>query len=135
RGSNGVFIITTKGGKNTNGKTTVTYNGFAGFAQMSKKLNMMDPWNFVMYQYERAKYTENPTDTSTATQYIKRMNNFDSISVYGKYPDEIDWQDKMLGRKAFQMTHNISVSGGTAATQYNLSGTYNRQQGLLANSD
>ncbi|MFL5738740.1 MAG: SusC/RagA family TonB-linked outer membrane protein [Flavisolibacter sp.] len=135
RGSNGVFIITTKGGKNTNGKTTVTYNGFAGFSQMSKKLNMMDPWNFVMYQYERAKYTENPTDTSTATQYIKRMNNFDSISVYGIYPGEIDWQDKMLGRKAFQMTHNISVSGGTAATQFNLSGTYNRQQGLLANSD
>src|SRR5437588_10576746 len=40
-----------------------------------------------------------------------------------------------MGRNAMQSTHNISVSGGTAATQYNLSVTANQQEGLLRNSD
>ena len=136
RGSNGVILITTKGGKNTNGKTTVTYNGFIGENQISKELEMMDPYNFVLYAYERAKYTENGTDTSVAAQYIKRMNNYDTIApTYTNYVNPMDWQKTMLGRNALQSTHNISVSGGTAATQYNLSLTANKQEGLLLNSD
>lgn len=137
RGSNGVIIITTKGGKNTNGKTTVTYNGFWGFNEIAKKMDMMDPYNFVLYNYERAKYTENATDTGVAAQYIKRMSNFDTIEPTYKYyyPGSFDWQERMFGRKAFQATHNISVTGGTAATQYNMSVTINKQQGLLINSD
>jgi TonB-linked SusC/RagA family outer membrane protein len=136
RGSNGVIIITTKGGKNTGGKTTVTYNGFYGISKLSRELDMMDPYNFVLYQYERARYTENATDTSTATQYIKRMNNFDTIaSTYKNYVNPVNWQQETMGRRAKQSTHNISVSGGTAATQYNLSVTNNKQEGLLRNSD
>ncbi len=136
RGSNGVILITTKGGKNTGGKTTVTYNGFFGFSKLSRKLDMMDPYNFVLYQYERAKYTENATDTGTAVRYIKRMTNYDTIaSTYTDYNNPIDWQEKTLGRNAVQSTHNVSVSGGTAATQYNISLTANQQEGLLLNSD
>lgn len=134
RGSNGVFIITTKGGKNTGGKTTVTYNGFVGVSELSKKLDMMDPYNFVLYSYERAKYTGNPTDTAVAAQYIRIMANYDTIANF-KNASGINWQDEMLGRKAFQTTHNIGVTGGTAITQYNVSATYNKQEGLLSNSN
>ena len=136
RGSNGVILITTKGGKNTAGKTSVIYNAFFGNSQLSKQLDLMDPYNFVLWSYERAKYSENPTDTSVAAQYIKRMSNYDTIAkTYTNYVDPQDWQERMLGRKAFQMTNNISVSGGTAATQYNLSVTANKQEGLLINSE
>lgn len=135
RGANGVFLITTKGGKNTQGKTTVTYNGFYGANNITRKLDMMDPYNFVLLAYERAKYTENPTDTAVVAQYIKRMSNFDTIApTYSNYLNPIDWQDVIMGRSAVQSTHNISVSGGTAATQYNLSITSNKQDGLLLNS-
>jgi TonB-linked SusC/RagA family outer membrane protein len=135
RGSNGVILITTKGGKNTQGKTTVTYNGFGGFSKLSKELSMMDPYNFVLYQYERAKYTENATDTADAAQYVKRMSNYDTIaSTYKNYVSPVDWQ-KATTRNAAFFTHNISVSGGSDKTQYNLSLTYNKQQGLLKNSD
>jgi len=136
RGANGVFLITTKGGKNTQGKTTVTYNTFFGVNKITRKLDVMDPYNFVLYGYERAKYTENPTDTAVVAQYIKRMSNFDTIApTYGNYANPMDWQERMMGRSAKQSTHNISVSGGTAATQYNLSATLNKQEGLLLNSD
>ncbi len=136
RGSNGVILITTKGGKNTGGKTTVTYNGFVGFSKLAKELDLMDPYNFVLWSYERAKYTENATDTSVAAQYIKRMSNYDTIAnTYKNYVSPENWQQRILGRQASQMTHNISVNGGTEATQYNLSVTVNKQQGLLINSD
>lgn len=136
RGSNGVILITTKGGKNTGGKTTVTYNAFAGTSKLAKELQMMDPYNFVLYSYERAKYTENPTDTAVAAQYINRMSNFDTIAAtYKNMANPVDWQNQMFGRSAFQMTNNVSVTGGTAITQYNLSVTSNQQQGLLLNSD
>ncbi|MBS1511827.1 MAG: TonB-dependent receptor [Bacteroidetes bacterium] len=135
RGSNGVVLITTKGGKNTGGKTTVTYNGFMGVSTLSKELDFMDPYNFVLYSYERAKYTENPADTAVTAQYIKRMSNFDTIKNYINYPNAEDWQKRMLGRNAMQSTHNISVTGGTAATQYNVSATLNKQEGLIQNSD
>ncbi len=135
RGSNGVVLITTKGGKNTGGKTTVTYNGFMGVTTLSKELEFMDPYNFVLYGYERAKYTENPADTAVTAQYIKRMSNFDTIKNYIGYPRTQDWQERILGRSALQSTHNLSVSGGTVATQYNLSLTLNKQEGLISNSD
>ncbi|MGC4104434.1 TonB-dependent receptor plug domain-containing protein [Ferruginibacter sp.] len=136
RGANGVFLITTKGGRNTQGKTSVTYNAFFGFNTITRKLDMMDPYNFVLYAYERAKYTENATDTAVAAQYIKRMSNFDTIApTYSNYVNPMDWQERIMGRNAKQSTHNISVSGGTAATQYNLSATWNKQEGLLLNSD
>jgi TonB-linked SusC/RagA family outer membrane protein len=136
RGSNGVILITTKGGKNTAGKTSVVYNGFMGVSNLSKQLDLMDPYNYVLWAYERAKYTENPTDTSVVAQYIKRMSNFDTIAnTYKNYVSPQNWQQRVLGRDAMQMTHNISVTGGTAATQYNLSVTANKQEGLLINSD
>ena len=31
---------------------------------------MMDPYNFVLYAYERAKYTENATDTAVLQHNI-----------------------------------------------------------------
>ncbi len=136
RGANGVFLITTKGGKNTQGKTTVTYNTFYGVNNITRKLDMMDPYNFVLLAYERAKYTENATDTAVVAQYIKRMSNYDTIApTYSNYINPMDWQERIMGRSARQATHNISVSGGTAVTQYNLSITSNKQQGLLLNSD
>jgi TonB-dependent starch-binding outer membrane protein SusC len=136
RGANGVILITTKGGKNTGGKTTVTYNAFFGVNKLTKELQMMDPLDYVTYTYERAAYTQNATDTAVAAQYIKRMSNFDTIApTYTNYVNPIDWQNRMMGRNAFQMTHNVSVSGGTNVTQYNLSLTYNKQDGLLLNSN
>ncbi|KAA2239842.1 TonB-dependent receptor plug domain-containing protein [Chitinophaga agrisoli] len=54
RGANGVVVITTKGGRNTNGRTIVSYNMFYGIQKLAKKIDMMNAHDFVNYQYERA---------------------------------------------------------------------------------
>jgi len=76
RGSNGVVIITTKGGKNTNGKITIGYNFFIGVQKLAKKLSVMNPYDFVEYQYERFRLTN---DSSSLDRFTRVGNNFDTI--------------------------------------------------------
>ena len=129
RGANGVVIITTKGGKNTRGKTIVTYNGFAGINKLESELKVMDPYNYNLYQYERAlQQNDTATLNNTYAEGIGSVKNFQQMPFY-------DWQKKMFGRNAFQQTHNVSVNGGTDITQYNLSVTENKQQGVMLGSD
>ena len=128
RGSNGVVIITTKGGRNTGGKTTLTYNGFVGVGQLEKKLPVLHPYDYMYYQYERAELSG---DSSGITPY---GYSWDTVQKYKNVPF-YDWQQKMFGRAAFQQTHNVSLSGGTEQTQYNLSLTDNQLQGVMLGSD
>ena len=131
RGSNGVVIITTKGGRNTNGKFTVGYNAFFGIQKLANKLEVMQPYDFVEYQYERFRLTN---DSSSLDRFTRVGNNFDTIKNYRNVPFT-DWQQKLFGRNAIQQTHNLTLSGGTEATQYALSLTENAQQGILLGSD
>src|SRR5205807_1005204 len=115
RGANGVVIITTKGGKNTNGRTSIVYNGFVGISKLAKELPVLNPYDYTFYQYERAVQAN---DTATLNQTFP--NGVNSVKQVLSQP-AVDWQDVMLGRNAFQQTHNVSVTGGTEQTQYSLS--------------
>ena len=126
RGANGVVIITTKSGRNN--KTILSYNGFFGINKLANKLDVMNPYDFVVYQWERAAFTG---DTSAIWDYGR---NFDTLSVYKNYPF-LDWQDQMFGRSAFMQTHNVSLNGGSNGTKYNLSVTSNTEEGVMRGSD
>src|SRR5690349_21230626 len=53
RGANGVIIITTKGG-NKDGKVSVAYNVFGGPKKLAKELDVLNPGDYVNWQYEFA---------------------------------------------------------------------------------
>lgn len=129
RGSNGVVIITTKGGRNTGGKTTVTYTGYAGAATLEKELKVQSPYDYMYYQYERAQQTGDTTGISPYGGY-----NWQTVQNYKNVP-AYDWQKKVIGRTAFLDNHTINVSGGTEKTQYYLSATDQDQQGVMLLSD
>lgn len=129
RGSNGVVIITTRGGHNTGGKTTITYNGFAGVGTLSKELPVQHPYDFMYYQYERAQQTGDTTGIAPYGGY-----NWGTVQNYKNVPF-YDWQKEVIGRNAFQQTHSVNMSGGTDKTQYYLSVTHNDQQGVMLLSD
>ena len=129
RGSNGVVIITTKGGHNTGGKTTVSYTGYAGVAKLEKELAVQDPYDFMYYQFERTQQTG---DTTGITFYgpdtWQTVQNYKNVKAY-------DWQKEVMGRNAFLDNHNVNVSGGTEKTQYYLSATDQDAQGVMQLSD
>ncbi|WP_127124737.1 SusC/RagA family TonB-linked outer membrane protein [Pseudoflavitalea rhizosphaerae] len=125
RGANGVVIITTKSGKA--GKTNVTYNGAFGWREISKKMDVLNPYDFVMWQYERNKLIG---DTSFNRVY---GSTWDTLNVYKDIPF-INWQEEVFGRKAGYQNHNVAVSGGSQSTTFNLSLTSNKEDGILLES-
>jgi TonB-dependent starch-binding outer membrane protein SusC len=128
RGANGVVIITTKGGRS--GKTIISFNGALGFRQIFKKLDVLSPYDFVVAQWERSQLAGTADIESFARTY---GSTFDTLNAY-KNIENINWQDKMFGRRAAYANNNLSVSGGSQNTTFNLSVTSNDEKGILLES-
>ena len=127
RGANGVVIITTKSGRS--GKTQVTYNGSYGFRQLSDFQDVMQPYDFVVWQWERSRGSI-ADSTSFAQTY---GTTWDTLQNYKNVPF-VNWQDKVFGRRAKFSSHNVAVSGGNQSTTFNLSLTANQEDGIQIES-
>ena len=124
QGANGVILVTTKGAKS--GKTVVSYNGYVQGKSIAKTLDTMTPYQYVMYNYERAALR----GTSDISSFEKRFGSFGDLDLY-QYQKGHDWQDEMFGNHDLSQSHNISVSGGSEKTKFNLSGTYTNDNSLM----
>lgn len=134
RGANGVIIITTK--KGSEGRTVVSYNGFAGFRRIAKTLDVLKPEEYLNYQYERSRIVGNNSGGLPTFKALFGSNNYQSDTLLqARQAPFIDWQDKVFGRDAFQQTHNVSISGGAKGTTYSLSLTRNTEDGIQRGSD
>ena len=127
RGANGVVIITTKGGRNQ--KAVISYNGLWGVDRVANRLEVMNPYDFVMYQYERSR-----SSTADQNTFLNTYGRFQDLELYKSVP-LANWQEQMFGHPAQRHSHNISLAGGSGGTTYNLSLAYNKQQGVLLGSD
>jgi TonB-dependent starch-binding outer membrane protein SusC len=128
RGANGVIIITTKSGKP--GRTVVSYNGFVGVKRIARALDVMDPYNFVVYQAERSRLQGGTDSTNFLRNY---GSTWDTLNVYKKF-DPVDWQKEVYGKTGITQTHNVSASGGTKKVTYNFGYTYNNDKAIVLNS-
>jgi TonB-linked SusC/RagA family outer membrane protein len=127
RGANGVVNITTKTGRA--GRTTVAYNGSAGWRELPKTMNVLNPYDFVVWQYERSRGSM-ADSTNFAQTY---GTTWDTLSNYKNIP-AINWQNEVFGRKATYYNHNVSVNGGSQTTTFNLSLTANKEEGVQLES-
>ena len=123
RGANGVVIITTKAGRA--GRTLVTYNGTYGFRELSKFQDVLQPYDFVTWQWERSR--TNSTDSASFAQTYG--TTWDTLGNYKNVPF-VNWQEEVFGRKAKISNHNLSLSGGSQTTTFNLSLTANNEEGI-----
>ncbi len=126
RGANGVVMITTKGGKE--GKTTISFNTYLGVKEISKTLDVLNPYEYVLWQYELTR-----GNTDGIKTFEKYYGAFDDIDLY-KPKHGTDWQDEVFGNTGFQQYYNLSVSGGTKATKYNVGLTRNTEDGIMLGS-
>lgn len=128
RGANGVVIITTKTGKP--GRTIVGLNSFIGVKRIAKTLDLMSPYDFVVYQAERARL-QGSTDS---TNFLKNYGStWDTLNVYKQF-DPVDWQKEVYGRTGINQTHNITASGGGKKLTFNFGYTFNRDKAIVLNS-
>ncbi len=128
RGANGVIVITTKSGKV--GRLIVSYNGFVGVKTLAKKLKVMSPYEYVIYQYERSR-----NSSVDSTSFARNFGTtWDTLSNY-RNVDAVDWQDQVFGNTGITTTHNVSASGGTNKLTYSFGYTYNNDKAIVINSN
>lgn len=118
RGANGVVIVTTKRGKN--GSARISYDGYYGFQEQGKFLDMMDLKQFANLQNALAdKFGQ------------QRRVEFADPSILGT---GTNWQDAIF-HTAPQQNHQLSFSGGKDGVDYYVSGGYLKQEGTIIGSD
>ena len=128
RGANGVVIIETKKGKV--GRMQISYDGSVTYHEVSRKIEMMDAYEFVKLQMEVApEYISRPTGGYLMEWEGKQW----TLEDYRNIP-QYDWQDEIF-RPAWQHSHNLRVSGGTKDVRYNASVSYYDQDGVVLNSN
>jgi TonB-linked SusC/RagA family outer membrane protein len=126
RGANGVVVITTKGGKDM--KTRVSYDGYAGARKIVKTLDVMNPYDYAMYQYQRYNGS---TDDKAA--FAKTYGRWEDLDIYKKMPFT-NWQNEVFGRNAINNTHVVSLTGGTKTTTFNLNVSNSKEDGIMLES-
>lgn len=122
RGANGVIIITTKGG--VAGKVRVNYNAYSSWKKLANKLDVLSPYDFVKWQYERAQLANEPE------RYTDIYGNFQDMDLYGEVTPN-DWQEQVFGRTGFTFNHNLSVTGGSENTTYSLSYSHVNDKAIM----
>lgn len=146
RGSNGVILITTKRGMA--GKTNITFNTSFGLQKLLKQPPYMraaemgrqtyyailnrnvddgndvsgDPrsWKFPVPQISLDWYNGKTTPTEP--------------DVYGTTMPDVNWIDLVMQVAPVQR-YDLSVTGGTEAFKYAISGDYTNQDGILRNTN
>ncbi len=127
RGANGVIVITTKRGKA--GKTTVNYNTYFGWQQSNKRLDVLDPYEFIKLQNDI-----DPNMTMTLYRVKNENGVKDTLPLeYYKNVEGIDWEEQIM-RTAPMQSHHLSLGGGNNNTKFNASFSYFDQQGIIINS-
>ena len=120
RGANGVVIVTTKSGKE--GKVQVNFGASLGIRKVMKELEVLSPYDYAKYQYE--------------TQYGKDQEYGDwrDMDIWKSVAGS-NWQDELFGRTGLQQIYNLSVSGGSKETKFNVSYSRTDDKSIMMGSD
>lgn len=119
RGANGVIVIETKRGKT--GKPTISFKSSVGFENVSKTMDMMNPYDFVRYQLE--------LEPTLSNNYLSDGRDLDYYqTVTGR-----DWQDHTF-RTGLVNMHSIALRGGSEKTLYSISGSYTDNKAIVINT-
>lgn len=138
-------------------KPTVQYDGYVGFQQRTKKIDMLDAYEYAKLSYdghnnayldllESKGIPGSITDTNDERN-AKLGKKPGTINQAYLLPPEImpyingekglintDWQDEVM-RTALTHNHNLSLSGGNKSTRYFISGNYMKEEGIVIGSE
>ncbi|MEL7589015.1 MAG: TonB-dependent receptor [Prolixibacteraceae bacterium] len=125
RGANGVILVTTKGG-GSDGKWKVGYNTYYGVKEVTKTLDVLDPYEYAFWQYEHDKITG-------YGKYENYYGVFQDVDLY-KQMTGTNWQEKLFGKTGTSSYHNLNISGGTKKSKYSVSLTRNDEKEIMLGS-
>jgi TonB-linked SusC/RagA family outer membrane protein len=135
RAANGVVLITTKRGRA--GKTNVSLNVQTGYAEATKRLEMLNSEQYAELILEGALYRDqlggiNPADPSSWTSYVKNdVMDYYSYGEWSKDPKKTyDWQDVVFQKGQYRQA-DLQVRGGNERTKFFSSFQHLDQEGTI----
>lgn len=139
RGSNGVVIITTK--KGTSDKVKVGYDGYFGWDKVSKKLPMLNAYQYAQMAkegHDAAYFDLHPGGTDPNGSRPESYSNY-PVELYPYLEGQAgltdtDWQDEIF-RQGHTTNHNVSIQGKSDAVNYFISANYYDKKGIIIESD
>lgn len=146
RSANGVLLITTKKGKTE--KPTISFNMSSGFQEMTNNpMRVMNGEEYsikmVDFYYQQSLYNWYKTNPTSATGKPVRPDMTDRNFVATKLNSqeerdnylagkEVNWVDEVL-RTAPISNYNLSFSGKSDRSNYFISGSYAKEEGIQMN--
>ncbi|HBL75527.1 MAG TPA: SusC/RagA family protein [Prolixibacteraceae bacterium] len=129
RGANGVIIVTTKSGQE--GKLSVSYNAYIGYKRIAKKLDVLDPEDYVKWQYEFAVLDNDMDDLNSYEKYFGPYQDIDMfVGQSGN-----NWQEQVYGRTGEVFNHDLSIRGGTKKLMYSVNYAHVDERAIMVGSD
>ncbi len=125
RGANGVILVTTK--KPNEGRISINLNAYLQTKTLSNKLDVMDPYEYVMMQYENSR------NKSLGNQNGVLGNRFGQTYEFYIYQGDegTDWQDEIFGTNPTSQYYDLNVNGGTEKMKYKVSFIHQDQPGVM----
>ena len=125
RGANGIILITTKKGKE--GKAKINLRVENSVSQPTRDIELADPVTYMKLGNE-AVLTRNPLGILPYSQY-KIDNTIEGSNPY-MFP-ATDWRKELFKDHTMNQRANFSVTGGSQTTQYYLSASVTKDNGML----
>lgn len=119
RGANGVVLITTKKGKA--GKTTFSTEASTAFAKVGRFAELLNTQQYIAMR-------EQAVASDGLTEIPEWATDINGIWDRNRYTD---WQKELIGGTARITDLRASMSGGSASTQFLLSGNYRTETTVM----
>lgn len=133
RAAAGVVLVTTKRG--SEGKAKVSYNGYVGLNKPGLMPKRVSAWEEQVMINEARLQAGGGTDGSLEfASWIGNPNfNYRPNNTNGRWEffESTNWVAEGTRKYTFQQSHNVSVTGGTKATNYLISAGYYSKNGIL----
>ncbi|WP_222707242.1 SusC/RagA family TonB-linked outer membrane protein [Pontibacter qinzhouensis] len=126
RGGNGVVVVTTKSAQS--GKLKINFNHNTQVRTLARKMDLMDPYEFVKIQYEGVV-----GNNANRQRFRGNFGNPADFSLYKRFEGN-DWQDEILGGSPLSHMYNLTLSGGSQNLRFNTSITHHDENGVLIGS-
>lgn len=128
RGANGIIVVTTKNGQNSE-RMSVSYDGYAAWQSPWKRPYMLNAEQYIQYKNLAADNAGQERIPAFATQ--ERIDAVLNFVRKNTGENGTDWWNEIINRNAFMQNHNVSLSGGSKNVGIMSSLAYTGQDGIV----
>lgn len=128
RGANGIIVVTTKNGQNSE-RMSVAYDGYAAWQSPWKRPYMLNAEQYIQYKNLAADNAGQERIPAFATQ--ERIDVVLNFVRKNTGENGTDWWNEIINRNAFMQNHNVSLSGGSKNVGIMSSLAYTGQDGIV----